>query len=431
MGNNQTAMPTQYRVRLDDGSEIGPLDLESLKSWYRQGLIGDASPVLREGTRGWTPLGKLFPGVDWRGGARPPAPAQRRPPRPAKPKAAAARETGQAPSRRGLYMVLGFGALAIVAVALALTTLRTPRLEGDAKVLEWASGERRIADDGIGFVLELPDGWHVLRKGSPLVSPPKEARLAVAHSRVRALGYLLVDTAPRGVATVDEYLDQVAAARRKQIPSSRELSRTDLRIGSLPGRKAMGTFESSGDRFQETLAAWKDGWIYFALSAWAPADDAVAASGEIDALLRAITNQGVLAARLQDAVSRVTAEVPHLSATSADALMASSEAHSLDPPEAFRRSFLLLSQNLPRLSRAQANEVSSLTSAIYASVPRRQRASLEAYFRRVRAREATAPAEDAEMARVVRDAVLALTPARRARLQAIYDAAIRRGLGRG
>ena len=130
-------------------------------------------------------------------------------------------------------------------------------------------------------------------------------------------------------------------------------------------------------------------------------------------------------------MSRVTEEVPHLSPTSAEMLMALSDAHTLDAPEAFRRSFSLLSQSLPRLSRAEASEFASLTSAIYASVPWKQRAKLEAYFRRVRAREATAPAEDAEMARVVKDAVLGLTPARRARLQAIYDKAIRIGLGRG
>jgi hypothetical protein len=318
-----------------------------------------------------------------------------------------------------------------VAAALALTTLRTPRPGGDAKVLEWASRERRIADDDIGFVLDLPEGWYALTKGNPLVKPPREARLSVGHTRVRALAYLLVDSAPRGVVTVDEHLGQIAIARRKQIPSLKELSRTDVRVGSLLGRKAMSTWESGGARFQDTLAVWKDGWIFFALAAWAPAEDAVTAAAELDALLRGIANQGLLATRLREAVSRVTEEVPHLTPTSAETLMALSDAHTLDAPEAFRRSFSLLSQSLPRLSRAEVGEFGSLTSAIYASVPWKQRTKLEAYFRRVRGREATSPSEDAEMARVVKDAVLGLKPARRARLQAIYDKAIRIGLGRG
>jgi hypothetical protein len=424
-------MASQYRVRLDDGSEIGPLDLESLKSWYRQGLIGDASPVLREGARGWTPLGQMFPGVDWRGGGRAPAAPRGGPPRRARPKATAPRETAAAPAKRRLYLLVGLAALAVVGAAIALTTLRPRRSEGDAKVIEWASHERRIADDDIGFAIDLPEGWRALTKGNPLVQPPREARLTVGHTRVRALGYLLVDTAPRGVVTADEYLDLIAASRRRQIVSLKELSRTDVRVGALPGRKAMSTWESGAAKYQDTLWVWRDGWIFFALAAWAPAEDAAAAAREMDALVRGIVNQGALAARTQEAVSRVTEEVPHLTPASAETLMALSEAHTLDAPEAFRRSFSLMSQSLPQLSRAEASEFASLTAAIYASVPWKQRAKLEAYFRRVRGRESTSPAEDAEMAQAVKSAVLGLKPARRARLQAIYDKAIRIGLGRG
>src|SRR5262245_45647548 len=45
-----------YKVRIGDGSEIGPLDLAAVRTWFSQGLIDGDSPVLRPGTRNWTTL---------------------------------------------------------------------------------------------------------------------------------------------------------------------------------------------------------------------------------------------------------------------------------------------------------------------------------------------------------------------------------------
>ncbi len=48
-----------YTVRLSDGSEIGPMDLEALKTWHLQGLIDGDSPVRPPRSRQWVPLGTL------------------------------------------------------------------------------------------------------------------------------------------------------------------------------------------------------------------------------------------------------------------------------------------------------------------------------------------------------------------------------------
>lgn len=50
-----------YKVRLGDGSEIGPLDLEMVRSWYSQGLINEGSPVLPPGSRRWGKLADILP----------------------------------------------------------------------------------------------------------------------------------------------------------------------------------------------------------------------------------------------------------------------------------------------------------------------------------------------------------------------------------
>lgn len=77
-------MPDTYTVRLEDGSEIGPLDLSAVREWYARGLIHADSPVLSPGSPRWVPLRHLR-GVQATAGPRsaPARPAARAmPPRP-------------------------------------------------------------------------------------------------------------------------------------------------------------------------------------------------------------------------------------------------------------------------------------------------------------------------------------------------------------
>jgi hypothetical protein len=48
-----------YKVRIADGSEIGPLDLAALRTWYAQGLIDRDSPVLSPGSKRWSTFGDI------------------------------------------------------------------------------------------------------------------------------------------------------------------------------------------------------------------------------------------------------------------------------------------------------------------------------------------------------------------------------------
>ena len=44
------------KVRLDDGSEVGPLDLRMVQTWYQQGLIGPEAMVQKPGSPRWIRL---------------------------------------------------------------------------------------------------------------------------------------------------------------------------------------------------------------------------------------------------------------------------------------------------------------------------------------------------------------------------------------
>jgi hypothetical protein len=117
-------------------------------------------------------------------------------------------------------------------------------------------------------------------------------------------------------------------------------------------------------------------------------------------------------------------EVPQLTPAAAEMLMGSSEAKVLEPDQAFRRSIEALSRSLPSLSKKDSQELGQITSATYAALPYKERAALLAYVGRVRDRRATTPAQDKEASRIMKAAVLRLSPARRSRLQEIYERAI-------
>ena len=167
-----------------------------------------------------------------------------------------------------------------------------------------------------------------------------------------------------------------------------------------------------------------DGWMGFALVAWMPEATAARPDG-LDALARGLSARGLLAVRLRAAVEAVVAGVPHLSAPAAEQLMSQSEARVLEPDQAFRRSVVALARLLPSLSKDETRELTGLTTATYAGVPWADRSRLASYVERVRKSATTRAEEDREMAALMKTAEERLTPARRLRLQAYYEKAIR------
>lgn len=102
-------MSNTYTVRLEDGSEIGPLDLPAVREWYARGLIHAESPVLPPGARRWLPLRQVR-GLHDSGPAPRPAAPRRSEPAPSRPSARPARSRGRA-------------ALAWAALALGVSTV--------------------------------------------------------------------------------------------------------------------------------------------------------------------------------------------------------------------------------------------------------------------------------------------------------------------
>jgi hypothetical protein len=300
---------------------------------------------------------------------------------------------------------------------------RAPASEADVQLRQWATGERRFADDGLGLTLEAPDGWVLLKPGNPLVPAPKDARVTLGFPRRDGVAYLVAEPAPRGVATADQYLDKLQERRYKERSGYQVKQRVNAIVGSLTGRQLEAGWSDGGTRFREVVVAGLDGWMGFALVAWMPEATAARPNG-IDTLAHGLAARGVLATRLRQAVEAAVAAVPHLSEPAAEQLMAQSEARVLEPDQAFRRSLSALAENISALQPAEKAELTRLTTATYAGVPWKDRARLADYVERVRKGATTPPEEDRAMAALLKDAESRLSGDGRLKLQGFYEKAI-------
>jgi len=423
-------MSQTLKVRLADGSVID-LSREDLRSWYESGLLTGDSQVQAAGSRDWTSLAKAVDIGQWRKPA-----AARGVSVPVKGKARAgttpARRDGPPPASTAPrphvppLPLLRYAAFALAVLTVGGALLWTsawwyPLLFGSAEVRRVraaTTSERRYADDTLGLKMELPRGWSILRQDHGFFTPLASTRLALAEPSAGAFGMLAVETPARGYASLDVFLDRVLEERRRAEPLLNPLRREDAPGGA---RRFVGTRRSIDSTIESVITVWKDGWVYYALLVWGPAEHASEAAEE---LRQGITMQGHMAARLKQAVDSVTAEVPLLTPAAAEMLMGQSQAQALEPAEAFRRTYLLAGRALPRLSAAEQREMGALSTDLYARVPAGDRARLGPYLDRVRAGQETAPALDQQMSRVVKAAVLKLPAARRQRLQALFEKAI-------
>jgi GYF domain 2 len=433
-----------YKVRLGDGSQIGPLDEKMLRSWYEQGLIANDSPVLKPGAGRWVPLAQVVDVRGWKGGsrvaaARPgeakPAPGARvganggRSAVMASPAALTRPTSFTLPRLPRHTLTAAFVLVGLAVAAAGYQVLTRDPLSDDVR--PFVLSERRFADEPLGITLEPPRGWFLLRQDNPVVMAPPEARAILIQPRLNGGGFLTIDPAPRGAASLERYQERLLEQRRQTKPTLTTVERGPLEVGKVAARRSVSTWQDGGKTFRELTAVWRDGWTHLALVIWFPEERASSADKELSSLLGAFAATGVLAGRIEQAVSRATAEAPHLSREVALRLMGESEAGALEPEETFRRASLFASSGLAALAAAEFREMGQLTTLLYATVAARDRGRLASYLEKVRARRLSTADEDREMCAIMKTAFLKLPEPRRSRFRALYEKAVHAGLDKG
>ncbi len=299
------------------------------------------------------------------------------------------------------------------------------------RVREFVASERSLTDAELGFSLDAREPWRLLRAGQTAASAPPEARAVLARPRHGGFAYLLAESAPRGVVTVDDYLDRALLARAKEQPGVGGVDRHDVTIGGIQGRGVTSFVDAGGVRVRNVTAAWRNGWTYYALVSWFPDDGSPGPRRDLEALQSSFRFTETVARLIEQSVDSLSREVPLLSRASAETLVRASTAQSLAPEQAFRRGLQLAAAGLPVLPASESQEIGALADAAYASLSSRDRTRLAGYLERVRGDGPTLPQEDREMAALMKRALLQLNAARLARIQELYGKAIAAGASRG
>jgi hypothetical protein len=427
-------MADAFKVRLEDGTEYGPVDVDTLRLWYDEGRISKKTLVLRpEGA--WSMLSEIL-------GLGAPRPAE---PPPAGPAAAGA-ATGQAkaggptPTRSGASRPrpqpmprpepsgppLAAIAIAFVALLAIIASVgwwaigrRTPSTPEDA-IKEWASPERRFADAALGVTLQAPEGWVILRKGNPFVLV-SNTLVALAHPKTGGFAVLTMDSVLKR-NSVDETLDALIESRRGSAPGISEEARSDATVSGQKARRTTAAWSAEGSKQRAVMVAWQDAWNYFALTGWCPEPASADFDRALQGLQGAITATPVITARIQQAVPEVMDEVPQLTPAAAELLVRAVLSRGGNVESVAQEAFYAASKGHVALSLEEAKEMGKiLNEQVYKPIPKDQRAALASYLERVSAGRSSQKEEDRGMRDQIKAGVLALPDDTRKRLQVLWE----------
>lgn len=143
------------KVRLDDGSQVGPLDQGSLRSWFQQGLIDRDTLVQRERSTNWVRLAEAVDLSTWAG------PADLRVPRGGARRAGDAPvEAEGAPDGPVMRMRVAAGFLGLLALAAALAAWRPELVRPELDGAPWL----RLGLGLLAVGLALAPGWEIARR---------------------------------------------------------------------------------------------------------------------------------------------------------------------------------------------------------------------------------------------------------------------------
>jgi hypothetical protein len=419
-------MAGPFKVRLEDGMEVGPLDGEMLRSWFQQGLIGPDTEIRAKNSKRWVRLADTFETGDW-GGASSSGGSGRGRGRPADEDLegldtddsgfeAAGPQTWRTYVACALFFVLALGAGYFFLFPSVFRALPGA---------PW----REIA---LGFVvlgLLLVRGWEPMRKlARALVLLLTLALFPLAEVMIFhgvpwrslivlipavVLGFALFfflsgryKTWPRVVANL--FFVAVGAAGV-------------VMLGAFPP-PAVAAWMAAPSPLPAILAPAMVTGSGAPAAAAPPATMAVAPPPVTTApMAPAATTSAAPVPEGAPAAAVVLQEVPLLAPRAAEVVRARAV---FAPEDAFRRSYELAGNGVAALDAAERRDLGELMAAAYGTIPAADRRRLEAYMAGIRGGQISTSEQNREMSALMRGAVLKLPDGQRSRLQALYEKAI-------
>jgi len=321
----------------------------------------------------------------------------------------------------GILAVYSLGAYAI-----EIGARRAFERDARQKIAEWASPESAFAEESLGLSLDPPEGWTRLRADSP---PVKEegGHAGFAHRGSTALVVLALEELRDGPGTARAHLERVREQHLEREEQVQDLGVTPTTIGGVEAQKLTVRWRANEQNVRAWFVFWRDGWRYFTLYGWAPEATGDVAAEAFTRLEHSVRFTPVLSKDIGTLTRQVADIAPHLSGAAVRALLDRYPNRKLAPTDVFRLAHRWSLTGVAGLTPEEVDDLSKITTSLYAGMSGRDRARLGAYQERVRLEKPTTPAEDAEMAQAMKGGTSRLPAEALQRLQELVEKAIAMG----
>lgn len=325
-----------------------------------------------------------------------------------------------------------FGALAMVlvgwvgSIAASIALAGAVDLASLKAIREWSSPQRTFEDAEAGITMKVPAHWVLLKEGSPLAEEEKSL-VTAANTEVEMVAHIVREM--RTYSSADNlqfFLDGVAKAEAAKRASFEAGSRNDATVGGVLARRMKVSWKEKGQATSASFTAWQDGPFFYYLSVTAPRVISKRLDQEADALAGNVAFSAPWTVFLREKAAATRKECPLLTDTVILGL-----AHSIprnSAPEVYcREAYRLAFVGQPLLDAASSQRLGARMKTFFAALPRAKSERFGAYAERLRAGQATAPAEDREMMQAARAAMESLDGEIQDDLRAQFAVAVEMG----
>ena len=324
-------------------------------------------------------------------------------------------------SRVAASLALGASGAALV-FPMEIALARAPREAARRTLAEWTAAQTAYARDDIGVRLAVPQGWVLLRDGSPYVPVDPATVVVLLQAETEARAVLTLELDPRSGESLDDYLDRYLERWQQREPELAPHERGSATLGDVKARRVDVAWTREEVAYAGHAVAWQDASRTLVLATWYRAKDAEAARPAVEELQAALVVTRPLQARIARTAAAAGPVMPQLSPHAIELLVA--RRPDADLAALFRESLAVASLGFQRLENDQVRDMGEINRALYGQMPPADSSWMEDYVRRVRAREPTGSEEDERAMRAMAAAVGRLPETSRARLRSILEHAV-------
>lgn len=335
------------------------------------------------------------------------------------------------PRRRivGTTLVTG-GQVAILAVSLFATIIPEYRLR--SAIQSYSIPTTTVSDHDLGYTINVPSGWTVLKKDNPILNLP-DAKMIAVNVRSGAFVAFLAEPASAGLRSPDNYLDQVEQSLKGQ-PSLQfsEVRRTNTLMDGSAGRKAEVQWQESGEESYGVFLAVRRGWFFYSLRGWSGKAFKAKAEDSLLDMQRAVklSPEEPSEKFTVGFIKGLQKNNPLISERAGRQLVEAALARSYAATDISQMIETAVEKGRPGLTRAEQNELDALYSRAFTTLSDTETRALNSYYAKLNANKKADPSEAQTAEKLILKGVRNLPESVQVEFRMVFSKMVESGLTR-